>query len=93
MQLGTLGLKPVWLHRISATFNGVATSTTSGTLKLPMAVKLEQCGPEKARSILLSLDCHAQLGMMKCVRDGSVSLYGYGANHWKLLDQLELIYS
>ena len=85
MQLGTLGLKPVWLHRISATFNGVATS---GTLKLPMAVKLEQCGPEKARSILLSLDCHAQLGMMKCVRDGSISLDGYGGQSLEVARQI-----
>ena len=33
-----LGLHPIWLHRKASTFNGVGTSTTSGKLKIPMAI-------------------------------------------------------
>ena len=31
------GLYPFWLHRKVTTFNDVGTSTTSGTLEIPMA--------------------------------------------------------
>ena len=32
----------LWLHRRATTFNGIGTSTTSGKLKIPMAVRLQE---------------------------------------------------
>ena len=84
------GLKAVWLHQKATTFDGVGTSTTNGKLKLPMAVKLEESGlivpgcahthemPDKSHLLLLSRACQATLGMVKSVRDVSISLDDYG---------------
>ena len=36
------GLHPIWLHRKATIFNGVGTSTTSGKLKIPMAIRLQE---------------------------------------------------
>ena len=35
-------LHPTWLHRKSTPFNGVGTSTTSGKLDIPMAIRLQE---------------------------------------------------
>ena len=37
-----LGLHPIWLHRKATTFDGVGTTTTSGKLKIPMAIRLQE---------------------------------------------------
>ena len=37
-----LGLHFLWLHGKATTFNGVGTSTTSGKLKIPMAIRLSE---------------------------------------------------
>ena len=39
-KMKALDLHPIWLHRKATTFNGVGTSTTSGKLKLPIAIRL-----------------------------------------------------
>ena len=41
-QMNVLGLHPIWLHRKAITFNGVGTRTTSGKLKIPMAIRLQE---------------------------------------------------
>ena len=76
----------LWVHRKATTFNGVGTSTTSGQLKIPMAIRLQEsdmvipgCAhsheiPGKTHPLLVSLACQAHLGMTKRVRDGSVTL-------------------
>ena len=37
-----LRLQPIWVHRKATTFNSVGTSTTSGKLKVPMAIRLQE---------------------------------------------------
>ena len=41
-QMKVLRLQPIWVHRKATTFNGVGTSTTSGKLKIPMAIRLQE---------------------------------------------------
>ena len=43
-KMKVLGLHPIWLHRKATTFNGVGTSTTSGKLKIPMTIRLQESG-------------------------------------------------
>ena len=81
-----LGLRTIWLHTQATTVNGVGTSTTSGKLKIPMALRLLESDmviagclhsheiPEKTHLLLVSQACQAKLGMTKRVRDGSIVL-------------------
>ena len=39
-KMNILGLHTFWIYRKATTFNGFGTSTTSGKLKIPMAVRL-----------------------------------------------------
>ena len=92
-------LKAVWLHRKATTFNRVGTRTTSGKLKLPVAVNLEEsclivprCVRthemlEKSHFLLSSQACGAKLGMVKRVRDGTISLDGYGRQKLEVVRQ------
>ena len=41
-KMKVLGLHPIWLHRKATTFNGVGTSTTSGKLEVPIAIRLQE---------------------------------------------------
>ena len=41
-KMKVLGHHPIWVHRKATTFNGVGTSTTSGKLKSPMAIRLQE---------------------------------------------------
>ena len=41
-QLKVLGLRPIWLHRKDLLPNGAGTSTTSGKLSIPMAIRLQE---------------------------------------------------
>ena len=41
-KMKVLGLHPMWLHRKATTFNGVGTSTTSGQLKIPVVIRLQE---------------------------------------------------
>ena len=90
-KMKVLGLHPIWLHRKATTFNGVGTSRTSGKLKIPMAIRLQESGmvipgcvhshesPEKTHPFLVSQACQAKLGMTKRVRDSSITLDDYDA--------------
>ena len=42
IKMKVLGLHLVWLHNEATTFNGVGTSTTSGKLKIPLAIGLQE---------------------------------------------------
>ena len=80
------GLKAVWLHQKATTFNGVGTTTNRLKTEVAMAVKLEESRLilpgwvpthkilEKSHLLLLCQACQAKLGMVKRVRDGSISL-------------------
>ena len=35
-------IQTIWVHREATIFNGVGTSTTSGKLKIPMAIRLQE---------------------------------------------------
>ena len=71
-----LRLQPIWVHRKATTFNGAGTSTTSGKLKIPMEIRLQEFDMvilecvhsheflEKTHLLLLS-QCQAMLGMTK----------------------------
>ena len=95
-----LGLHPIWLHRKATTFNGVGTSTTSGKLKIPMAIRLQESDvviprcvhsheiPEKTHLLLVSQECQAKLGMAKRVRDGSITLEDYDAQSLEVARQM-----
>ena len=86
-----LALHPMWLHRKATTFNGVGTSTTSGKLRIPMAIRLQESDmvipgcvhsheiPEKTHPLLVSQACQAKLGMTKRVHAGSITLDDYDA--------------
>ena len=102
-KMKVMGLHPFWLHRKATTFNGVGTSRTSGKLKIPMAIRLQESDmvifgccvhshaiPEKTHPLLVSQACQAKLGMTKRVRDGSITLDDY---HWKLPDKWEQVCS
>ena len=90
-KMKVLGLHFIWLKRKATTFNGVGTSTTSGKLKIAMAIRLQESHmvipgcvhshgiPEKTHPLLVSQDCQAKLGMTKRVRDGSITLDDYDA--------------
>ena len=90
-KMQVLGLHPIWMHRKATTFNGVGTSTTSGKLKIPMAIRLRESGmvvpgcvhsceiPWTTHPLLLSQACQAKLGMTERVRDGSITLDDYNA--------------
>ena len=41
-KMNVLRLQPTWAHRQATTFNGVGTSTTSGKLKISMAIRLQE---------------------------------------------------
>ena len=41
-KMKVLGFHPIWLHGEATTCNGVETSTTNGTLKIPMAIRLQE---------------------------------------------------
>ena len=86
VKMKVLGLHPTWLHRKATTFNGVGTSTTSGRLKIPMAIRLQESDmvipgcvhsheiPDKTHPLLLPQACQAQLGMTQRVREGAIAL-------------------
>ena len=80
-----LHLQPIWVHRRATTFNGVGKSTTSGKLKIPMAMRLQESDKviprcaKKTIPLLMSQACQAKLGMTKRVRDGSITLDDHDA--------------
>ena len=88
-KMKVLGLQPMRLHRRATSFNGVGSSTTSGKLKIPMAIRLQESDmvipglvhsheiPEKTHPLSVSQACQAKLGMTKRVRDGSITLDDY----------------
>ena len=94
-----LGLGPFGLRRKATTFSGVGMSTTSGKLKIPMAIRLQEFGmvilgcvhsheiPEKIHPLLVSQACQAKLGMTKRVRDGSITLDDYDAQSLEVAGQ------
>ena len=41
-KMKALGLHSLWLHKKAVTLSGVGTSTTSGKLKIPMAIQLQE---------------------------------------------------
>ena len=100
-KMKVLGLDPIWLHRKATTFNDVGTSTTSGKLKIPMAIRLQEsdmviprCAhsheiPEETHPLLVSQACQAKLGMTKRVRDGSVTLDDCDAQSLEAARQVE----
>ena len=63
----------IWLRRKATTFNCVGTSTTSGKLKIPMAIRLQESDMvilgcvhsheilEKTHPLLVSQACQAKL--------------------------------
>ena len=99
-KMKVLRLQPIWIHRKATTFNGVGTSTTSGKLKIPMAIRLQESDmvipgcvhlheiPEKRHPLLLSQACQAKLGMTKRVRDGSITLEDYDAQSLEVARQV-----
>ena len=99
-KMNVLRLQPIWIHRNAATFNGVGTSTTSGKLKMTMAIRLQEsdmvipgCAhsheiPEKTHPLLVSQACQAKLGMTKRVRDGSITLDDYDAQSLEVARQV-----
>ena len=99
-KMKVLGLHPIWLHRKASAFNGVGTSTTSGKLKIPMAIRLQEFDmvirgfvhlhgiPQKTHPLLVSQSCQAELGMTKRVRDGSITLDDYGAQSLEVARQV-----
>ena len=86
-KMKVLGLHPIWLHRKATTFNGngVESSTTSGKLKIPIAIRLQESDrvifgcvhsheiPEKTHPLLVSQACQANLGRTKRVREGAIT--------------------
>ena len=80
-KMKVLGSHPIWLHRKATTFNGVATSTTSEQLKIPMAIRLQESDmvipgcvhshdiTEKTHPLFVSQACQVKLGMTRRVRD------------------------
>ena len=70
-KMKVLDLHPIWLHRRATTFNGVGTSTTSGKLNIPMAIRLQESDMvtpgyvhsqeilEKTHLLLVSQACQA----------------------------------
>ena len=99
-KMKVLGLQYIWLHRDATTFNGVGTSTTSGKLKIPMAIRLQESDmvipgcvhsheiPQKAHLLLVSQACQAKMGMTKRVRDGSITLDDSDAQSLKVARQV-----
>ena len=91
VKMKVLGLHPIWLHRQATTVHGVGTSTTSGKLKIPVAIRLQESDmvtrkcvhsheiQEKTHPLLLSQSRQAKLGRTKRVRDGSITLDDYDA--------------
>ena len=99
-KMKVLCFHPIWLHKKPTTSNGVGTSTTSGKLKAPMAIRLQESDmvilrcvrsheiPEKTRPLLVSQACQAKLGKTKCVREGSITLDGYDAQSLEVARQV-----
>ena len=99
-KMAVLGIQPIWLHREATTFNGVGTSTTSGKLKIAMAIRLQEADmvipgcvhsheiPEKTHSLLVSKACQAKLGITKRVRDGAITLDDYDAESLEVARQV-----
>ena len=99
VKMKVLGLHPIWLYRKATTLNGVQTSTTSGKLKMPMAIRLQESDlvvlgyvhsheiPEKTHPLLLSQACQAKLGMTKRVREGSITLDDYDSQSMEVARQ------
>ena len=95
-----LGLHPIWLHRKATTLSGVGTSTTSGKLNMPMAIRLQESDmvipgcvhsheiSEKTHLLLVSHACQAKLGMTKRARDGSIALDDYDAQSLEVARQV-----
>ena len=93
-KMKVLGVHHIWLHRKATIFNGVGTNTTSGKLKIIMAMRLQESDmvipgclhsheiPEKTLHLLVSQACQAKLGMTKRVRDGSITLDDCDAQSW-----------
>ena len=83
-------------------FRGVGTSTTSGKLKNPMTIRLQEFdlvirgvrtftrNLPKDRHIFCYCPqaCQAKLGMTKCVRDGSITLDDYDAQSLEVVRQI-----
>ena len=102
-KMKVLGLHPIWLHRKATTFNGngVGTSTTSGKLKIPIAILLQEFDrvilgcvhsheiPEKTHPLLVSQACQANLGMTKRVREGSITHDDHDAQSLVFARQVE----
>ena len=99
-KMKVLRLQPIWKHRKATSFKGVGTSTTSGKLKIPMAIRLQESDmvkpgcvhsheiPEKTHPLLLSQACQAKLGMTKRVRDGSITLDDHDAQSLEVARQV-----
>ena len=95
-----LRLQPIWVHRKATTFNGVGTSTISGKPKNPMAIRLQESDMvilgcvhsheilKKTHPLLLSQACQAKLGMVKRVRDGSITLDDYDEQSLEVVGQV-----
>ena len=99
-KMKVLRLQPIWVDRKVTIFNCVGTSTTSGKLEMPMAIRLQESSmvtpvcahsheiPEKTHRLLLSQACQAKLGMTNRVRDGSITLDDYDAQSLEVARQV-----
>ena len=99
-KMNVLGIHPIWLHRKATTFNGVGTSTTSGKLKIPMSIRLQESDmvtpgrvhsheiPEKTHPLMVFQACQAKWGMTKRVRDGSKTVHDYDAQSSEVARQV-----
>ena len=94
-KMQALGFHPIWLHRKATTSNGVATSTTSGKLKIPMAIRFQESDMvmhsqeilEKTHPLLVSQTCQAKLGKQNVYVRVQSHLMITTHNHWKLPDK------
>ena len=99
-KMKVFGLRLIWLHRKASIFNGVGTSTTSGKLNFPMAIRLQESDmvtpgcvnsheiQEKTHLLLLSQARQAKLGRTKRVRDGSITLDDFEAQSLEVARQV-----
>ena len=99
-KMKVLGPHPFWLHKKATTFNGVGTSTRSGKLKIPMAIRLQESDmvilgcvhsheiSEKTHHLLVSWARQAMLGMTKRV---PITLGDYDAQSLEVSRQVETV--
>ena len=99
-KIKVMRLQPIWVHRRATIFNGFGMSTTSGTLKIPMAIRLQESDmvipgcvhsheiPKITHHLLLSHACQAKLGMTKGVREGSITLDDLDAQSLEVVRQV-----